>query len=134
MPCVHGFDKASWCIYCKKRKSKKGTKKSTSKESKQKSTSKKDAKNSSSKKGVQSPQKRALDDLCRVCGVRRRLPGARGKCKKCALKAGYRVCVICKKIFLPKHPGDKKCGCTKRGGGSVWIVASAGAPSLGKRR
>ena len=118
MPCVHGLDEANWCADCKKKPSKRKSNKPHPKSRKRKS------------------QRNGPKSSCQVCQARPHFRGARGKCKPCALKAGYKFCLSCKKIFLPKSAEVKFCSCrmvkkTKR---SVWVVSSAGLPSLGKRR
>ena len=120
MSCIHGFEDRNWCGYCKPKKKTTATK--------TKSTFKK-----SSNLGSKNNSK-----ICSTCQKNAIVKGARGKCVSCAEIKGYKSCVKCKKMFIPKQPSAKKCGCKpkkiRKGKGSVWIVASAGLPSLGRKR
>lgn len=76
---------------------------------------------------------------CNRCGKRKR-QGRFGMCTGCLLKNGAKMCSQCKKAFKADDTAaGKKPICPscrkkrKRGKGSVWTVASAGAPTLGKR-
>ena len=116
MKCIHGFEDRSWCGYCKPKK------KETANKAKSKIT-----KFSNSKLGKTSK-------ICSACKKYATAEGARGKCVFCAKKKSYKSCTKCKKMFIPKPPSAKHCGCKSKGKGSVWIVASAGLPSLGRKR
>lgn len=90
-------------------------------------------------KKVSSPSTAAFParpEKCTRCG-QKAPQGRYWMCSACLLKTGARKCSQCKKAFKPEdgYTAKKpKCrSCRKRGKGSVWIVASAGAPSLGKR-
>lgn len=116
MKCIHGFEDRSWCGYCKPKK------KTTATKAKSKVTK-------SSKSGLEK-----TSEICSGCHKYAIAEGARGKCVFCAKKKGYKSCTKCKKMFIPKPPSAKHCGCKSKGKGSVWIVASAGLPSLGRKR
>jgi hypothetical protein len=116
MKCIHGFEDHSWCGYCKPKK------KATAAKVKSKVTK-------SSK-----PELVKTSKICISCQKYAAAKGARGKCIFCAKKKGYKVCIKCIKMFIPKPPHAKHCGCKSKGKGSVWIVASAGLPSLGRKR
>jgi hypothetical protein len=116
MSCIHGFEDRNWCGYCKPKKKTTATK--------TKSTVTKSSKLSSAKNSK----------ICSSCLKHAIAKGARGKCVFCAKKKGYKVCIKCKIMFIPKPPSAKNCGCKSKGKGSVWIVASAGLPSLGRKR
>ena len=126
MECIHGFEHHTWCSICKPKKTGKKRKKATDKKARIK------------KSLIPSVKKKIK--VCSLCQKYLREKGANGKCIFCAQKIGYKVCNICTKMFIPKPPSVKNCGCKlkkgklKRGGGSVWIVASAGLPSLGRKR
>jgi hypothetical protein len=118
--CIHGFEDRSWCGYCKPKKKLAASK---------------------AKSNVIKSPKLALtktSKICISCQKNAIAKGARGKCVSCAEIKGYKSCVKCKKMFIPKQPSAKKCGCKpkkiRKGRGSVWIVASAGLPSLGRKR
>ena len=117
MKCIHGFEDRSWCGYCKPKKKATATKvKSKVKRS--------------SKSGLEKSSK-----ICSECLKYATAKGARGKCVSCAKNKGYKSCIKCKKMFIPKPLSAKYCGCkSKRRKGSVWIVSSAGLPSLGRKR
>jgi hypothetical protein len=116
MKCIHGFEDRNWCGYCKPKKKETATK--------SKATVTKSSKLSSAKNSK----------ICSSCLKYSTAKGARGKCVFCAKKKGYKVCTKCKIMFIPKPPTAKNCGCKSKGKGSVWIVASAGLPSLGRKR
>lgn len=88
----------------------------------------------SSRKKVVTKTKSKRKTLCKICQKNPLTVGARGKCVFCAQKMGYKFCKKCGKMFIPKPPTAKHCGCKSKGRGSVWIVASAGLPSLGRKR
>ncbi len=114
MACLHGLEDESWCAYCKKKgKTKKLTKRANSAKRAPKTSS-----------------------ACKSCKKKERTRGAAGQCKSCAIKSGYMNCEICKQLFLPKTKKSRFCGCQRKnkGKGSVWVVASAGLPSLGRRK
>lgn len=113
MECIHGFEDYRWCGDCK-----------LVKKSEKLTIRKKilNVNNSSKKK------------LCTLCRKAPQAVGARGKCVFCAHKKGYKSCKKCKRMFIPRPPNAKHCGCKSKGRGSVWIVASAGLPSLGRKR
>lgn len=74
--------------------------------------------------------------LCVECGKRKRY-GRYRWCLACGKQAGFRLCTSCGRYFLDQTltlKGKKvRCPtCRKKRQGSVWIVASAGAPGLGK--
>lgn len=74
---------------------------------------------------------------CASCGRKARHKRFR-HCLPCGKRLGYvRVCSRCGQAYKAEHAVGKKnrCpGCRKSKGGSVWTVASAGSPGLGKRR
>ena len=120
MSCIHGFEDRNWCGCCKPKRKETATK--------TKATVTKSSKLSLAKNSK----------ICSSCLKYATAKGARGKCVSCAEIKGYKSCVKCKKMFIPKQPSAKKCGCKpkriRKGKGSVWIVASAGLPSLGRKR
>ena len=115
MACIHDIEDANSCAYCKK--------------------GKKNSKTSKKKRVSKSTGNAVKTTLCQYCKAKPRVLRTEGKCKSCATKWGYKTCAQCKKMFLPSKPNIKKCGCRKKTGKrSVWAVASAGLPSLGRRR
>ena len=118
MTCIHGMEEKSWCAYCRQKNINKDSIKSKSKRNPRT--------NASSKK-----------KLCSNCRKEPIFKRSTNKCLKCFKKSGQRICLNCKKAFTPKMKSSRKCGCKlprKKGRGSVWIVASAGLPSLGKKK
>lgn len=87
--------------------------------------------------------KKAGRKKCVRCGERRR-HGQYQICAECLIQKGGVRCRQCGRPFMPNATTSKrkpKCrGCrfpsnsNGRRGRSVWIVASAGAPTLGRRR
>lgn len=79
----------------------------------------------------------ARPEKCSRCG-QKAPQGRYWMCTACLLKTGATKCTQCKKAFKPEEgytSRKPKCrSCRTKGKGSVWTVASAGAPSLGKRR
>lgn len=72
--------------------------------------------------------------LCKVCGLTPRRKHTRGKCTSCAIKSGFKVCSKCKAMYQPTKARQRTCGKCFTRAKSVWSVASAGAPTLGKRK
>jgi hypothetical protein len=116
MKCIHGLEEISQCVFCVKKIKKKAFKKT---------------KNIAKSKPL---TKKRASTLCGKCHKRAIHKGARGKCLSCARVRGYKTCIVCKKLFIPKRANTGRCGCNRKGRGSVWVVASAGLPSLGRRR
>ncbi len=72
--------------------------------------------------------------VCVACGKSPRRKHTFGKCTKCALAKGYKACTKCRAMYVPVKPRQRSCGKCFTRGKSVWSVASAGAPTLGKRK
>jgi RecJ-like exonuclease len=55
-------------------------------------------------------------------------------CLRCGKRAGWLLCTLCGRHFAPYGQKKRRCKtCARKRGGSVWTVASAGSPGLGKR-
>ena len=80
-------------------------------------------------------EKRAVQKFrkCNVCKKSGAIKRTAGKCKKCAIDKGFKVCT-CGRIFKPKKRGQRSCGTHVGKTKSVWISASSGLPTLGKRK
>jgi methionyl-tRNA synthetase len=75
------------------------------------------------------------EKICARCKSRLRIKKTGGKCIECALEVGYKQCFRCKRVFNPVRKNQRTCGkCVPKKGKSVWIVGSAGLPSLGKKK
>ena len=83
--------------------------------------------------------------VCLVCGKKKAIAKAGGQCADCALNRKIKICSSCNKRFKITKERQRKCEkCknkvakkpAKRGAKrrSVWIVASAGLPGLGKKK
>ena len=70
---------------------------------------------------------------CNVCKNYNAIKRTAGKCKKCALAKGFKVC-ICGRFFKPIKKGQRSCGTHVRKSKSVWVSSSSGLPTLGKRK
>jgi hypothetical protein len=71
---------------------------------------------------------------CTMCKIEPPRRHTHGKCTLCAKKKGYKSCPRCKAMFKPVRVRQRNCGKCFTKGKSVFVVASAGAPSLGRRR
>jgi len=70
---------------------------------------------------------------CNVCKTASAIKRTTGKCKKCAIEKGYKVC-SCGRIFKSKKSRQRTCGTHINKSKSVWVSASSGLPTLGKRK
>lgn len=72
--------------------------------------------------------------LCTACELNRRRRHTRGKYTACALNTGFKVCSKCKAMYKLTKVRQRTCGKCFTRGEALWPVASAVAPSLGKRK
>lgn len=82
-----------------------------------------------------SPPRTKTSAACHACQKSPRVRGLGGYCRQCAIRL-LPVCRACGKLFSPPkdRPNAAKCTtCRRKPKGSAWVVASAGAPSLGRR-
>jgi hypothetical protein len=70
---------------------------------------------------------------CTRCKVANRVKRTGQKCRKCALETGYKKCT-CGRLYRPTKPRQRTCGKHVVKSRSVWAIASAGLPTLGKRK